>query len=75
MSLAMLKLIWTFIRNNRQIDKLWNGYGIFHQVGGQFSESNSLLHRNALRNLVPFVQFEKREKHLWRRLLLVTLQA
>ena len=22
-------------------------------------------HGNALRNLVPFVQFKKREKHLW----------
>ena len=24
------------------------------------------LHSDALRDLVPFVQFKKREKHLWR---------
>ena len=29
---------------------------------------------DALRDLVPFVQFKKREKHPWRMLLLVELQ-
>ena len=29
----------------------------------------------ALRNLVPFVQFKKREKHPWRSVNLVKLQA
>ena len=30
---------------------------------------------DALRDLVPFVQFKKREKHPWRMLLLVELQC
>ena len=29
----------------------------------------------ALRNFVPFVQYKKREKHPWRMLILVKLQA
>ena len=34
------------------------------------------LHKyGALRDLVPFVQFKKREKHPWRVLILVKLQA
>ena len=37
-------------------------------VGGIFCDSNWFLENKcgALRNLIPFVQFKKREKHPWR---------
>ena len=41
----------------------------------QFSRIDSKLWCDVLRDLVPFVQFKKREQHPWTNLLLVKIKA
>ena len=47
-------------------ENLWFTMGYATSPGENESTKNSGFICDALRDLVPFVQFRKREKHLWR---------